>query len=416
MKTCFLAIPVIALAVSGCGNFNSIHRTLDTASGQGILIDIKQRAILASTMRDSSNPAITFPVVCAEPSPDSLSAYAFDLAAQGNLPTGKALSGTLGTAESAAFVGLRTPTIQLLRDQLFRTCEAYINKAITAAEYNLAHRRFQKQTVALFAIDQLTRLTVAPAVVVGAAGMAQGSMAPFLQNVFTENNSKVKVLEKDRDTAGATDDQKKFAQAEIDRLNKQNSEILQSLKSAEPVKVSTSTSGEVTEQKPPATAGDILSIAKVVEIISDGFTQTDDFMQICIAKFDGESQVQAASPSPGNKMGNTEPNSMREACMRRMGIANDGLRIQNETTQLYLTSIVSDNTLTPAEKRNSLQNLLSSGTTDPGMKTKQQNPFLNNGTVTMQGKFSKEQIDAIQKALQNEGCDPKKDKGCSSKK
>ena len=67
--------------------------------------------------------------VCAEASPDALSAYAAELAA-------KADSGKIGAElvaalqEGSSYVGMRTPTIQSLRGASYRLCESYLNNAI----------------------------------------------------------------------------------------------------------------------------------------------------------------------------------------------------------------------------------------------------------------------------------------------
>lgn len=151
-----LAIVLAAITVSGCtslGNFNSVHRKLDTSEGSGVLIDIKQRAILVGkTSRDGKESTI----VCAEPSPDALSAYAAELAAKVDRPELFAAQLTAGTQEGASFVGLRTSTIQLLRDSMYRLCEAHLNGAIDKNSYNFQLRKYQRQLVALLAIEQLT--------------------------------------------------------------------------------------------------------------------------------------------------------------------------------------------------------------------------------------------------------------------
>lgn len=114
-----LALSLISLAACSA-NHNSIYRDLKTSSGTGALVDIKQRAIVAGE-RKGNKPEDKINVVCAEPSPDSLSAYAAEIAAKAD--TGKGVSAEVAAAfqESAAFVGLRTQSIQLLRDAMYRS-------------------------------------------------------------------------------------------------------------------------------------------------------------------------------------------------------------------------------------------------------------------------------------------------------
>ena len=331
MKPHALGIIILGMALASCGNLNSVHRTLDTSKGKGVLIDIKQRAILA--VKDSN----AAPVVCAEPSPDALSAYAFDLAAEGNLAAGKSIGATLGSAESAAFVGLRTQSIQLLRDQFFRACEAYMNKAITAADYNLLIRRYQKQTAALLAIEQLTSVITVPAAVVSSAGSAQGSSVSFLQHVFDDNKEQIKRLEKDRDAAGATDDRKKTLQAEIDGLKKQNTDIIDSIKTAVPSKVATTTSSSVTSQT-PGTTTDVKVVADAVNDIVQQITQTDDFIQLCIIWLEADKPKESDS--------STDTQAMRDACVKRIDNENKRLALINETAQARI-SVASSSKISP---------------------------------------------------------------------
>src|SRR5919108_6239520 len=114
-----LALVGLAIIAVGCANFNSVHRDFKVSEGTGALIDIKQRAILVS--KDTNNPSQI--IVCAEPSPDSLSAYAAEIAAKAQLPNGVAAQLSSAFQESSSFTGLRTQSIQLLRDSLYRICE-----------------------------------------------------------------------------------------------------------------------------------------------------------------------------------------------------------------------------------------------------------------------------------------------------
>jgi hypothetical protein len=170
MRINHLVICCVLLLTGGCktlGNLNSVHRTLDVSQGKGVLIDIKQRAILVSK---DANQKI---VACAEPSPDAMSAYAAEFAAKVDRPEILALQGSAGFQEGAAFVGLRTSTIQLLRDGMYRLCEAHLNGAIDGDTYNLQLRRYQRYMVALLAIEQLTGTQRSPAASIDTRGSAQ---------------------------------------------------------------------------------------------------------------------------------------------------------------------------------------------------------------------------------------------------
>jgi hypothetical protein len=56
-------------------------------------------------------------------------------------------------AEAVQSVGRRTQSIQLLRDGLYRACEAYLNGAITANEYRLLLSRISAFAITLVAVD-----------------------------------------------------------------------------------------------------------------------------------------------------------------------------------------------------------------------------------------------------------------------
>ena len=112
----FLVTPFSIIVFTGCANLNSVYRDLNVDSGMGAMVDIKQRAMIVSRQtRGTGDLAITKTIVCAEPSPDALSAYAAQLAAEANIP--EKVSAKLAAAfqESSSFVGLRTQSIQLLQ-------------------------------------------------------------------------------------------------------------------------------------------------------------------------------------------------------------------------------------------------------------------------------------------------------------
>jgi hypothetical protein len=156
----------MALMAGGCttvGNLTSIYRTPDLDSGRSVVLDAEQWAVLNHDDGD---------VVCAMPSPDALAAAA----ASGSLSVdnGAGVSGGAAGAlgESAASIGLRTQSIQLLRDALYRMCEAYANEGMDGYEYGIMMRRFQSSMVAILAIEQLTGAVVAPPAAVSATGEA----------------------------------------------------------------------------------------------------------------------------------------------------------------------------------------------------------------------------------------------------
>ena len=197
MRTIVLLTLVAFLAACSSANWKSINHPFDPDSGDSRLVDAKQRAIISvrrnligadgKSIMHKGKP-ITDLAVCVEPSPDALQATASALA--GSLST-KSLENLLdlsaSTSESAASIGLRTQTIQLLRDAYFRLCEAYLNDGIDAIAYDILQRRFQNQIIALLAVEQLTGAVAAsqPALTTSAiadAGAKTGLVAQALKD------------------------------------------------------------------------------------------------------------------------------------------------------------------------------------------------------------------------------------------
>ncbi|WP_157532918.1 hypothetical protein [Hyphomonas polymorpha] len=179
---------VLFLSACSTGNLTAIHKRTEMApkagKAQGVFIDAEQRAVL-SVQRPARyewrlDPSGTYQwvkvedprqITCAEPSPDALSAIAAQAGASVS-EVSTALSAQGGISETAASIGLRTQTIQILRDGYYRLCEAQMN-GLPDVQYAMMLRRFQTQMIALLAIEQLTgAVKGSDAVVSAAAGSA----------------------------------------------------------------------------------------------------------------------------------------------------------------------------------------------------------------------------------------------------
>ncbi len=160
-----LGVNLLVLALAACTS--PIHKTDQFAGTKGVqtlAVDAKQRVVFVA------NPSKeTRIVTCAEPSPDALSALS--AAGSGGASYQQiAANLALSEAESAASIGLRTQSIQLLRDGMYRLCEGFAAGALTAEEYNKQQRRYQNLMLSLLAIEQLTG-----AVAAGQATLGEGS-------------------------------------------------------------------------------------------------------------------------------------------------------------------------------------------------------------------------------------------------
>ncbi|CAH0129238.1 hypothetical protein [Pseudomonas brassicacearum] len=243
MKGTLLAF--IIMFIAGCANLNSIYRTFDISRGESPMVDIRQRAILVApneTITKKYDPTGKYvreeqikkeTVVCAEPSPDAMASLAYELAAKGGYP-GKA-SGELAFAmqDGAAFTGIRTQSIQLLRDFGYRLCESYMSGSISAPQYDLLMRRFQKNTVALLAIEQLTGTVKAPPIALTTSGRAEATKSLSEQRAEREKVSdRISALEAEKTAVDKkiSDAKKADANADTSEMDQTASGLAEKIK------------------------------------------------------------------------------------------------------------------------------------------------------------------------------------------
>ena len=177
-----------ALSLSACasmGNLTAVNKKETLGSGlngkgfapAGVFIDAKQRAVLSNRRNDGETD---LRIVCAEPSPDALSAIAAQAGVSYSDPT-TAVTTEGGVSEAAANIGLRTQSIQILRDGFYRLCEAYMN-GLSEEQYTIMLRRYQTNMVALLAIEQLTgAVKGGDAVVSASAGSGMDYREQYIQ-------------------------------------------------------------------------------------------------------------------------------------------------------------------------------------------------------------------------------------------
>ncbi len=191
-------IALSALSLSACGslgNLAAVNKKETLGSGMngkgyapaGVFIDAKQRAVLSNRRPDKD-----IRVVCAEPAPDALSA----IAAQAGVSVSdisNAVSAEGGASEAAANIGLRTQTIQTLRDGFYRVCEAYMN-GLSEEQYSIMLRRFQTNMIALLAIEQLTgSVKGGDAVVSASAGSGMNYREQYLQRAAMASSEQTRL-------------------------------------------------------------------------------------------------------------------------------------------------------------------------------------------------------------------------------
>jgi hypothetical protein len=161
-----LAIASIAILIAGCANFNTIDRSTDLpGGGKAIHLDAPQRLVFTNSTGD----------VCAEPSPDALQAYAASFNGSGKTASGVEAQLAAAFSETSGSIGLRTQAITLMRDALYRICEAHHNNAIGELDTVLLMERSQDLTLGILAIEQLTGAVVARQVTLSAGPNASAA-------------------------------------------------------------------------------------------------------------------------------------------------------------------------------------------------------------------------------------------------
>lgn len=271
---------LLFFAVAGCANFNSVYRPLE--SGSGALIDIKQRAIIAAKPAESGKP----PIVCAEPSPDALSAYAAQLAADAKISEKAAAQLAASFQESGAFVGLRTQSIQLLRDALYRLCEGYMSGALSAPQYDILMRRYQKYMVALLGIEQLTGVVRVPPVTINTSGSAE--VARSVSSLRAESEAidvQIRKLEEQKTAQGVTDARKAEIDKEIAERKADKEAINQAIQNGRGLLTKGSGVSTVVQLSGDVNRSDdhVQKISSTVEKIVLEIINTDDTGQLCFS-------------------------------------------------------------------------------------------------------------------------------------
>lgn len=277
-----IALIALLLLVTGCiGNLSSVHRGLEISKGEGALIDIKQRAILTAVVpiyEDGKLTGRTETRVCAEPSPDALSAYAAELVAKAD--TGK-IGAEVASAfqEGSSFVGLRTQSIQLLRDASYRLCESYLSGAIDAGEYGWLLRRFQRNMVVLLAVEQVTGAMRAPSVTIKMQGKAEAAKSlAEITDAKEKLDSKIATLE------SGTTEEKEANKDKLAQLKKDSKTMSDALENARGVMAGGTAESSIESLTRTDNTGNGQYISSVVGHIKDMvdvIIHQDDKVELC---------------------------------------------------------------------------------------------------------------------------------------
>jgi len=162
-----IGLSLVAGQLAACG---TIHKPfeIDGNPPKSLSIDARQRVVLVT---DHGGKNHTEHVVCAEPSPDVFVAAA----ASGSLSVdvGQRKGESAGQVSEAAASLSRGITIQLLRDGLYRACEAYMNGALDWEEYRDLLTFYDVTMITTLAIEGVTQLKPPAPVSINSPGLQQ---------------------------------------------------------------------------------------------------------------------------------------------------------------------------------------------------------------------------------------------------
>jgi hypothetical protein len=209
------ALIALCQGLGGCAYLTTYTRNVDLSGQNSLSMDVKQRVVF-SQMRPAKEGHESARVVCAEPSPDALTI----LGVSGGLDLSSAskqasLGATAALAESGAFVGLRTQSIQLLRDAMYRLCEGYASSAVEPNDFISMQRRYQSTMMGLIAIEQLTRPVVAGQVAMSSRAVATAGPTALLDKAETRYDEKAADRQAAEEAQIAATDKVKKAQADV---------------------------------------------------------------------------------------------------------------------------------------------------------------------------------------------------------
>lgn len=180
-----IVLSMIILMSARCANMHTVGRTtqIPETGGVAIHLDAQQRLVVASAE-----------AYCAEPSPDALSSYAASLGLGVSTPSNEAVSVTQALQSSTGSIGLRTQSITLMRDALYRMCEASRNNKLENWEVAAFLRRSQDLTAVVLAIEQLTGPLIANQILLKSDARAAAN-ATLLSNQDALNQAEENVRE-----------------------------------------------------------------------------------------------------------------------------------------------------------------------------------------------------------------------------
>lgn len=284
----FIAV-ICLVTMAGCSSYYTREFTLDEpgdGKAKAISMDIRQRMLIVGTRqsKNDENQTIHTSRICAEPSPDAMSAVSGSFSAGLMSDPERALELANSFNESAAFVGLRTPTIQLLRDGMYRLCEGYLSGALTEFQYQWLMRRYQRNMVGLLAIESLTATVRAPSVLLTSNSSAQiGQSIARLEEQLEATRNRLDALQKELDDlADDEPDKKEKLEKDIKRYQKTQASIEAAIANGQSAIAKGGTSGSIQAPVTNISEVKVAEVTKTIEKIMDKIYSSNDFDGVCM--------------------------------------------------------------------------------------------------------------------------------------
>ena len=147
MKRELAILLACTLSVTGCSG--EVFKTFKLGDDNSVSTDARQRVVINHNPNLMTRPGTVTParIVCVEPSPDVATVLASSVGVGLSVAGKGTASIAASSSEGLAQLAERTASIQLMRERMFRACEAYSNGAITATTYTLLMSRFDRAMV-----------------------------------------------------------------------------------------------------------------------------------------------------------------------------------------------------------------------------------------------------------------------------
>jgi hypothetical protein len=208
LRNCALLLAATTL-LSACADFYTVGRRTDLAGGgKAIHLDGQQRLVYQNSAGQ----------ICAEPSPDAIQAIAAGFGAGAGVSDKGSAALSSAIQQSTAGIGLRTQSITLMRDALYRICEAYSGGVLLQPDVVQLLQRSQDMSLSVLAIEQLTGAVVAKQVVL--QGSANSTAASEVTSI-KDQLAAAREDEKQKLTAmREAEDKYKTDKAKLDAMDK----------------------------------------------------------------------------------------------------------------------------------------------------------------------------------------------------